>query len=33
MLFVANHGEHEAHRVIDALDTAVGADMTGACGD
>ena len=33
MFFVADHGEHEGHRVIDAFDTAVGAGVIGACGD
>ena len=33
MFFVADHGEHEGHRVIDAFDTAVGAGMVGACGN
>ena len=33
MFFVADHGEHEDHRVVDALDTAVGAGMVGARGD
>ena len=27
MFFVADHGEHEDHRVVDTLDTAVGAGM------
>ena len=32
-MFLFYHGEHEGHRVIDALDTTVGAAMVGACGN
>ena len=31
--FVADHGEHEGHGVVDALDTAVGARMVGTGGN
>ena len=30
LLFVANHGEHEGHDEVDALDSAVGARVVGA---
>ena len=33
LLFVADHGEHEGYGVVDALDTAVGAQVVGADGD
>ena len=32
MFVVADHGEHEGHRVIDAFDTPVGAGMV-TCGN
>ena len=32
MFVVADRGEHEGHRVIDALNAAVGAGMVRACG-
>ena len=32
MFFVTDHGEHEGHRVIDALNTAVRAGLVEACG-
>ena len=33
LLFVADHGEHEGHGVVDTFDTAVGARVVGAGGN
>ena len=33
LFFVADYGEDDGHRVTDALDTAVGVGMVGACGN
>ena len=30
-LFVADHGEHKSHSVVDTLDTAIGARVLGTC--